>query len=96
MDSRWRRFVLPSSPAADPAVCHEIEEPPLLHLPQIDFVRVAKTKSRTAFWVIQKLSPPCCSVRSVPRRVARSIFRLIQVVTLCESTPNAVAKEQAE
>src|SRR6266540_3911367 len=56
----------------------------------------AKTKSRTAFWVIQKLSPPCCSVRSVPRRVARSIFRLIQFVTLCESTPNAVAKEQAE
>src|SRR6266545_4456574 len=56
----------------------------------------AKTKSRTAFWVIQNVSPPCWSVRSVPRRVARSMFRRIQFVTLWESTPSAFAKDQAE
>ena len=55
-----------------------------------------KTKSRMALWC----DPECVTTldlrAAVPRRVARSIFRRIQFVTLCESTPNALASDHAE
>ncbi len=83
----------PSFAAADVAVRQEIEEPPFLDLAQIDFVATQRgTDLQTngaaiRFWITQK------AVRDfVLVYPARSIFRRIQFVTLCESTPNAVAK----